>query len=295
MNIRLPTWFLSLLVLPLFSHGQSNSPIPRAEAGDYKFRNGNIGGYYLGFRSLAEGMRELRRPENLPETDGFLKNFYLDFFYAKQEFNDDWLNASGVEHELYGVTLGFTLGGNPNMDIRIPIAAADFDVGTADDSGAVAGIEIFPNYRINQYVSWGIKVAYHESFSDFPVFDESMSSASFLVEAESSEAYVMNWSIRLSVGRYFPSNDINDDAFWLYQASLGLHYHLHNYFTLFPYLKYNLGVGESLSDNSWAELGTEFIFMPNAPWNFSLGVAGVASHDYIEHGLEFYFAGHRHF
>jgi hypothetical protein len=28
--------------------------------------------------------------------------------------------------------------------------------------------------------------------------------------------------------------------------------------------------------------------MPNAPWNFSLGIAGVGGHDVIEEGMEFY-------
>jgi hypothetical protein len=262
----------------------------------YTGRKGNVSGYYLGFRSLSEGMRNLRRPKDIPVTNDFMKNFYLDFLYAKQEFNEDWLPSGEIaEHELYGITLGFTLGDNPNLDIRIPIAAADFDVGGLDDTGAVMGIEFFPNYRINQYVAWGVKVAYTESFSDFPVFDESMSSAAFMVSAESSEAYGMNWSGRLSIGRYFPSNDINDDAFWLYRASLGLHYHLHKNFTLFPFMRYNISTGESLIDSSWVEIGTEFIFMPNSPWNFSLGIAGVGHHNYIEHGLEFYFASQRHF
>lgn len=274
----------------------SNSISEGKNQSDYTYRNGNVSGYYLGFRSLSEGMRNLRRPKNIPVTDDFIKNFYLDFLYAKQEFNEDWLPSGEiVEHELYGITLGFTLGDNPNLDIRIPIAVADFDVGGLDDTGAVTGIEFFPNYRINEYVAWGVKVAYTESFSEFPAFDESMSSAAFMVSAESSEAYGMNWSGRLSIGRYFPSNDINDDAFWLYRASLGLHYHLHKNFTLFPFMRYNISTGESLIDSSWVEIGTEFIFMPNSPWNFSLGIAGVGHHDVIEHGLEFYFASQRHF
>ena len=196
---------------------------------------------------------------------------------------------------MYGITLGFGLGDNPNLDIRIPLAVSDFDIGNIDDTGFVTGFEIFPNYRINKYVGWGIRGKYTESFSDFPVFDESMTSAAFVVNAESSEAYGMNWSGRLSIGRYFPSNDINDDAFWLFRGSLGLHYHLHENFTLLPYLRYNMSTGESLLDSSWLELGSEFIFMPNAPWKFSFGIGGVGHHNIIEHGLEFYFASQRHF
>ena len=41
-------------------------------------------GYYLGFTSLADELRQLRRPSDIPVTDGFIKAFYLDFHYANQ-------------------------------------------------------------------------------------------------------------------------------------------------------------------------------------------------------------------
>ena len=43
-----------------------------------------------------------------------------------------------------------------------------------------------------------------------------------------------------------------------------------------------------MTDSMWVDYGTEFILMPNAPWNFSLGIAGVGGHDVIEEGMEFY-------
>ena len=105
---------------------------------------------------------------------------------------------------------------------------------------------------------------------------------------ESSEAYGMNWSGRLSIGRYFPSNDINDKSFWLFKGAIALHYHLHNNFTMLPFIRFNYSNGDVLTDSMWVDYGTEFILMPNAPWNFSLGIAGVGGHDVIEEGMEFY-------
>ena len=118
---------------------------------------------------------------------------------------------------------------------RIPLSAAHFDVEGVDDTGFVGGIEVFPHYRINQYIAWGLRFAHNTSHSDFPIFDESMTNVNFETMAESSTAYGMNWSGRLSIGRYFPSNDVNDDAFWLLRGGLGLHYHLHDNFTMLPF------------------------------------------------------------
>ena len=141
--------------------------------------------------------------------------------------------------DVYGITLGFRLGDNPNLDVRIPLSAAHFDVEGVDDTGFVGGIEVFPHYRINQYIAWGVRFAHNTSHSDFPIFDESMTNVNFETMAESSPAYGMNWSGRLSIGRYFPSNEVNDDAFWLLRGGLGLHYHLHDNFTMLPFFRYN--------------------------------------------------------
>lgn len=266
---------------------------------DYKasLRKGVTSGYYLGFTSLADEMRELRRPSDIPVGEGFLKSLYVDFHYANQEFNENEFFTSSaltsppkapIEHSIYGLTLGFGLGDNPNLDIRIPLSVSRFSVGDIDDSGMVAGVEFFPNYRINQYVAWGVNIAHLNSSSDFPMFDESMTSVSFETMVESNEAYGMNWSGRLSIGRYFPSNDINDMSFWLFKGGIALHYHLHKNFTMLPFIRFNYSNGDVLTDSMWVDYGTEFIFMPNSPWNFSLGIAGVGGHDVIEEGMEFY-------
>jgi len=265
------------------------------EPSDYKanFRKGVTSGYYLGFTSLADEMRELRRPSDIPKSDGFLQSLYVDFHYANQEFDEGFYSTVAtrndhIEHTIYGLTLGFGLGDNPNLDVRIPLSVTDFNVGDIDDSGMIAGIEFFPNYRINQYVAWGVNIAHLNSSSDFPMFDESMTSVSFETMVESSEAYGMNWSGRLSIGRYFPSNDINDEALWLFKGGIALHYHLHNNFTMLPFIRFNYSNGDVLTDSMWVDYGTEFILMPNAPWNFSFGIAGVGGHDVIEEGMEFY-------
>mgnify|MGYP001580733116 FL=1 len=278
---------LSFLLSSLHSFG--------LEPSDYKanFRKGVTSGYYLGFTSLADEMRELRRPSDIPKSEGFLQSLYVDFHYANQEFNEGFYstvatNKDHIEHTIYGLTLGFGLGDNPNLDVRIPLSVTDFNVGDIDDSGMIAGIEFFPNYRINQYVAWGVNIAHLNSSSDFPMFDESMTSVSFETMVESSEAYGMNWSGRLSIGRYFPSNDINDEALWLFKGGIALHYHLHNNFTMLPFIRFNYSNGDVLTDSMWVDYGTEFILMPNAPWNFSLGIAGVGGHDVIEEGMEFY-------
>ena len=187
-------------------------------------RKGVTSGYYLGFTSLADEMRQLTHSSSTTESDGFLKSLYVDFHYANQEFNKGFyddssaVNKHDIEHTIYGLTLGFGLGDNPNLDVRIPLSITDFNVGNIDDSGMITGIELFPNYRINQYVAWGVNIAHLNSSSDFPMFDESMTSVSFETMLESSEAYGMNWSGRLSIGRYFPSNDINDESLWLFKG-----------------------------------------------------------------------------
>ena len=257
-------------------------------------RKGVTSGYYLGFSSLADELRQLRRPSDTPVTDGFIKTFYLDFHYANQEFNEEFFiptyTDDTVEHNVYGITIGFGLGDNPNLDIKIPLSASKFEVGHVDDSGFLAGIELFPNYRINEYIAWGVNLAHHNSSSDFPIFDESMTSVSFETMVESSTDYGMNWSGRLSLGRYFPSNDINDESFWLFKGAIALHYHLHENFTMLPFVRFNYSIGDVLTDNLWWDYGAEFILMPNAPWNFSFGIAGVGGHDVIEEGMEFYFS-----
>ncbi|MBT5717443.1 MAG: hypothetical protein HOI70_11070 [Opitutae bacterium] len=57
---------------------------------------------------------------------------------------------------------------------------------------------------------------------------------------------------------------------------------------MLPFLRYNISTGDTLTDSDWLEFGSEFILMPNAPWNFSLGIAGIGGHQVIEHGMEFY-------
>jgi len=289
------------------------NPAENHSPGDFQngWRRGVVTGYHLGFRSLADENRELRRPSDIPVTEGFFKSFYLDFHYANQEFNEgffvgDETNATissiathehPVELDVYGITLGFRLGDNPNMDVRIPLSAAHFDVEGVDDTGFVGGIEIFPHYRINEYIAWGVRFAHNTSISDFPIFDESMTNVNFETMAESSTAYGMNWSGRLSIGRYFPSNDINDDAFWLIRPALALHYHMHDNFTFLPFFRYNYATeggtnahdSRSVLDQTWTEFGAEFLFMPNAPWNFSFGIAGIGHHKIIEESMEFYF------
>ena len=121
-------------------------------------RKGVTTGYYLGFNSLADEMRELRRSEDLPTTSGFFKSLYIDFHYANQEFNGNFFtddvatdsSASGepIENSLYGLTFGFKLGDNPNLIVRVPLSISEFDVGNLDDSGMVSGIELFQNYKI---------------------------------------------------------------------------------------------------------------------------------------------------
>ena len=51
---------------------------------------------------------------------------------------------------------------------------------------------------------------------------------------------------------------------------------------MLPFIRFNYSNGDVLTDNLWVDYGTEFILMPNAPWNFSFGIAGVGGHDVIE-------------
>ena len=321
MNFTTCFFRLSVLlafILPIVSFADRGNALITAyksnakpEHFDASGRDGVTSGYYLGFTSLADEVRELRRPSNIPVTNNFLKSFYIDLHYANQEFNlgffkdgkgpgPDGILGNGdditlrdddshlIENTIYGLTLGFGFGDNPNLDVRIPISSSRFKVGNVSDTGMLAGIEFFPNYRINQYIAWGVNIAHTNSSSDFPIFDESMSSVAFEAMAESSEAYGMNWSGRLSLGRYFPSNDINDESFWLVKGTIALHYHLHQNFTMLPFIRFNYTNGKVLTDKMWVDYGTEFILMPNSPWNFSLGIAGVGGNDVIEEGMEFY-------
>lgn len=287
-------------------HAVENPNLPynhRPNDLDASWRRGVTSGYYLGFRALSDEMRDLRRPSDIPVTDGFIKTFYFDLHFMNQEFNGDFftdaVNSSAydepIENSLYGLTFGLGLGDNPNLQVRLPISISRFEVGDMDDTGVSTGIELFPNYRINQYISWGVNLAYLESSSDFPIFDESIASVSFEAMAESSSAYGIDWSARISVGHYYPSNDANDESFWLYRGTLALHYHLHQNFTLLPFIRLNFSTGEVLTDELWVEYGSEFVLMPNAPWNFSLGIAGVGGHNVIEEGMEFYLSTKKNF
>ena len=114
--------------------------------------------------------------------------------------------------------LGFHWGIIPTLTSKSPYRLAGFEIDDIDDTGFVGGVELFPNYRINKYIAWGVNLSYLNSNSDFPVFNESMTSVSFEGIAESSPAYGMNWSARLSIGNYFPSEE---DAFG-YTREFGL-------------------------------------------------------------------------
>ena len=113
-----------------FTTGNSPSSVP--EDFDAGWRKGVTSGYYLGFTSLADELRQLRRPSDIPVTDGFIKAFYLDFHYANQEFNSDFfkdddpltLSRDLVENDVYGITIGLSLGDNPNLDVKIPLSVS---------------------------------------------------------------------------------------------------------------------------------------------------------------------------
>ena len=288
---------------------------------EYKadYRKAITPGYYLGFSTLHDKLRRVRLPEDISKPSSFFNSLFLDFHFSNQEFSlgfydeealknngagtgieydtnrtktgiqPGYQNPGDIEHTLYGITLGFALGDNPNLDIRIPLAVSHFETDHLDDTGFSGGIELFPNYRINKYVAWGINFSHINNTSDFPIFDESMTSVSFEAMAESSPAYGMNWSGRLSAGHYYPSNDINENSFWLWKGSLALHYQIHQDFTFLPYFGINYSpTEEALTDDLWVDYGIEFLLMPNSPWNFSFGLAGVGGHNVIEEGMEFY-------
>lgn len=307
---------MKILVLPITiaflttNVGYANHLIHEDYSAD--LRETNTPGYYLGFNSLHDKLREVRLPKHIQTPSSFFKSLYIDFHYSNQEFDKDGFykknaqitydsdrstsvedtafdDPSDIEHTLYGLLFGFSLGDNPNLDVRIPLSISHFEVDHLDDSGFFGGIELFPNYRINEYVAWGVNLSHLNNTSDFPIFDESMTSVSFEAMAESSPAYGMNWSGRLSVGHYYPSNDINENSFWLWKGALALHYQLHEDFTFLPYFGINYSPTEgALTDELWVDYGIEFLLMPNSPWNFSFGLAGVGGHNVIEEGMEFY-------
>ena len=284
-------------------------------------RNGVTPGYYLGFNNLADELRIFRRPPLDQIRTNLFHSLYLDFRYSSQQFNPKFYQSfpsnlitydpdrsnntsklqgdfdlyvpGEIAHDMYGVTLGFSLGNNPNLDVKIPLSASRFEVDNVDDTGFVGGIELFPNYRINDYVAWGIKMAYINSVSDFPIFDESMTNISFEAIAESSPAYGMNWSGRLSVGNYYPSND---DAFWLYQASLAVHFHISQNFTFVPFIGINIAPNDLIVNGTeWMDYGLEFAFNPHGTWGFNLGMSGIGGHEVIDQGVEFYISTNANF
>ena len=173
-SLLLRFFLILILAFPLISSANRESAKNQAYAANSKpedfhagWRKGITTGYYLGFTSLADEIRDLRRPSNIPVTNNFFKSFYLDFHFANQEFNlgfyddhptipptDDHAEHS-IENTIYGLTLGFSLGENPNLDVRLPLSSSRFKMGNVSDTGVLAGIELFPNYRINEYIAWG--------------------------------------------------------------------------------------------------------------------------------------------
>ena len=55
----------------------------------------------MGFRSLADEMRDLRRPSDIPVTSGFLKTLYVDVHYMNQEFNGKFFDTDQVDSSGY--------------------------------------------------------------------------------------------------------------------------------------------------------------------------------------------------
>ena len=85
---------LLAFIAPIVSFADREQAATQAYAANSKpedfhagWRKGLTTGYYLGFTSLADEMRDLRRPSNIPVTNNFFKSFYLDFHFANQEFN----------------------------------------------------------------------------------------------------------------------------------------------------------------------------------------------------------------
>jgi len=306
MKLFLPILLAFLhLILPLLC-GQ-DKPL----ASDFNLHgatNPTTPGYYLGFKNLSDELRVFNRPPMDEESQSFLHSFYFDFRYSSQNFNQGFYSDNNIlsfdnnrsnknpdpafhvpgniHHDMYGITLGFSLGNNPNLDIKIPLAASRFEVDHLDDTGFVGGVELFPNYRLNDYVAWGVNLAYINSVSDFPIFDESMTSVSFEAMAESNPAYGINWSGRISIGNYFPSNA---DSFWLYKGDLAIHFQISDNFTFVPFVGLNYAPDDlAVNGSTWLDYGIEFAFFPVSSWGLNLGLSGVGGHEVIDHGMEFY-------
>ena len=79
-------FFSSLLVVSGQTDLRALTTSPSHGPNDLKagYRKGVTQGYYLGFRSLADEMRDLRRPSGIPVTTGFLKTLYIDVLFMKQ-------------------------------------------------------------------------------------------------------------------------------------------------------------------------------------------------------------------
>ena len=91
-------FILFFIISASFSFAQSAFKLA-SDSGDAAnftsdMRKGVTSGYYLGFTSLADEMRELRRSKDIPVTDGFFKSLYIDFHYANQEFNANFLEEN---------------------------------------------------------------------------------------------------------------------------------------------------------------------------------------------------------
>ena len=143
---------------------------------EYKadYRKAITPGYYLGFSTLHDKLRRVRLPEDISKPSSFFNSLFLDFHFSNQEFSlgfydeealknngagtgieydtnrtrtgiqPGYQNPGDIEHTLYGITLGFALGDNPNLDIRIPLAVSHFETDHLDDTGFSGGIELFP-------------------------------------------------------------------------------------------------------------------------------------------------------
>jgi hypothetical protein len=142
-------------------HTDYNHAYSTSTSKEGNLRKGIAPGYYLGFRNISDKLRVFSRPPISGGKPGLLHSFYFDFHYATQEFNTGFYNPEGIvlydtnrsnnvadpslhfpgniTHDLYGITLGFALGNNPNLDIKIPLAVSRFEVDHLDDTGFVGG------------------------------------------------------------------------------------------------------------------------------------------------------------
>ena len=82
-NFNLYSQVASPLPDTLSGHIQQGDPAKFSAS----MRKDVTSGYYLGFTSLADELRDLRRPSNIPVTNNFLKSFYFDFHYAHSRVN----------------------------------------------------------------------------------------------------------------------------------------------------------------------------------------------------------------